>query len=124
MRLRALTLVLTGALLAAAAVAGQAFAGAETQKGELCILQLSRAPGHQGEFPDITAEKSHSVQTNSQNDNSNANCHGQLPQGTPGPSRALVFSDVPCATATRVPGTGDVVITPSGRVNFTCHFKS
>lgn len=123
MRKRATALALAGMSIVAVVFTAQAFAGAQVSKGETCTLQLSKAPGHEGQFPDITTQKSNSVQTNSQNDNSNDNCQGRLPSGTPGPDHALVFQDVPCATFTRVPGTGHVTITPSGVVNFTCHYK-
>jgi hypothetical protein len=122
MRKRVIALALAGTSIMAVVATSQAFAGAQVSKGETCTLQLSQAPGHEGQFPDITTTKSNSVQTNSKNDNSNANCQGRLPDGTPGPSRALVFQDVPCGTFTRA-GTGHVTITPSGVVNFTCHFK-
>jgi hypothetical protein len=122
MRKRATALALAGMSIVAVVFAAQAFAGAQVNKGETCVLNLSQAPGHEGQFPDISTTRSNSVQTNSQNDNSNANCHGELPAGTPGPDRAIVYQDVPCKTFTRV-GTGNVVITPSGQVNFTCHFK-
>src|SRR3954470_14051640 len=119
MRPRAFTLFVAGLSIAAAAVPASALAdGAQVSKGETCTLQLSQFSS----FPDVVAERSHSVQTNSKNDNSNANCHGQLPAGTE-PSRAVKFKNIGCFTATSGPGTADLVLTPSGNVNFTCHFK-
>jgi hypothetical protein len=120
MRPRALTLAVAGLSIAAAAIPASSMGeGAQVSKGETCTLQLSKFSS----FPDVVAERSQSVQTNSQNNNSNANCHGQLPAGTE-PSRAVKFNNIGCFTATSGPGTADLVLTPSGRVNFTCHFKS
>jgi hypothetical protein len=120
MRPRAFTLAVAGLSIVAAAVPASSMGeGAQVSKGEPCILQLSKFSS----FPDVVAERSNSVQTNSKNNNSNANCHGQLPPGTE-PSRAVQFKDIGCFTATSGPGDANLVITPSGRVNFTCHFKS
>jgi hypothetical protein len=122
MRPRTFGLAVAALSIAVAAVPAAALGeGADVSKGDTCTLQLSQFPG--STYPDVVTEQSHSVQTNSKNHNSNANCHGQLPAGTE-PSRAVKFKDIGCFTATSGPGTADLVITPSGRVNFTCHFKS
>lgn len=58
--------------------------------------------------------------------NTHSHCHGQIPSDTVAPDRAVVLRDVPCAT-TPPNGTvtpGKAVITPSGRVNTSCHAKS
>jgi hypothetical protein len=90
--------------------------GATVSKGQECTIQL--AP-----FPSVTTTQQHSVQTNSQNNNSNENCHAQLPAGA-APDRGVPIQ-ILCVTATGGPiGTGHATITPSGKVNVTCHSKS
>jgi hypothetical protein len=47
-------------------------------------------------------------------------CHGQVPQGPP---RAVVVKGLSCPTPAGVTNRSHTVITPSGRVTLTCHFK-
>jgi hypothetical protein len=117
MRPRALTLAVAGLSIAAAALPASSMGeGATVTKGADCTIQV---PG----FPSVTTTKQHSVQTNSQNNNSNENCHAELPAGA-APDRGLPLP-ILCVTATGGPiGTGHLVITPSGKVNLTCHFKN
>ena len=47
-------------------------------------------------------------------------CQGQVPQGPP---RAVVVKGLSCPTPGGVTNRSHTVITPSGRVTLTCHFK-
>jgi hypothetical protein len=48
-------------------------------------------------------------------------CRGQVPQGPP---RAVVVKGLRCPTPAGVTYRSHTVITPSGRVKLTCHFKA
>lgn len=48
-------------------------------------------------------------------------CRGQVPQGPP---RALVVKGLRCPTPAGITNRSHTVITPSGRVKLTCHFKA
>lgn len=76
-------------------------------------------------------DRSHTVITDSSNDNINISCHGDLPDVALAPPRAEVFQgrdyQIQCSIVVNgqsfCTSNWHEVITPSGNVTLTCHFK-
>ena len=70
---------------------------------------------------------SHSVGTNSMNGNAVRICHGWLPDGAEKPKKAIMFNNentgYRCDTLFGITYDWQLIITPSGRVTLTCHYK-
>jgi len=89
-----------------------------------CCLAM---PNEYGHFNPLVTFESHIVKTNSKNNNVLLTCRGQLPEGhfTPKSATHLNFENTGfmCYTSFGVTSNWKSIITPSGHVQLTCHYK-
>ena len=73
-------------------------------------------------------ESGHQVLTNSAKDNSKITCHAQLPEGQVPPEKAIHWNfdntNMLCSTGAGFTDDWKGVVTPSGNVMLTCHYKT
>ena len=70
----------------------------------------------------------HQVYSNDTNGNSKITCHATLPEGQAAPKKAVHWNsgnnNIKCSTGWGITDDWKAVITPSGKVMLTCHYKT